>query len=145
MAYVNGHYYINEQVQLSAIVSYVRGERRDINDNLYRIAPLNGQLNASYFSENWSASLAFVMAAAQNDVSLTNDEQKSAGYGIVNIDALYHFNNNLTLRAGVDNLFDKEYQNHLGGYNRVKGSAVPVMDRLPAEGTSAWAELTYSF
>jgi len=142
---VNGHYYINEQVQLSAIVSYVRGERRDINDNLYRIAPLNGQLNASYFSENWSASLAFVMAAAQNDVSLTNDEQKSAGYGIVNIDALYHFNNNLTLRAGVDNLFDKEYQNHLGGYNRVKGSAVPVMDRLPAEGTSAWAELTYSF
>jgi iron complex outermembrane receptor protein len=142
---VNGHYYINEQIQLSAIVSYVRGERRDINDNLYRIAPLNGQLSASYFSENWSGNVALVVVAAQNDVSSTNDEQKSAGYGIVNVDAQYYFNNSLTLRAGLDNLFDKEYQNHLGGYNRVKGGEVPVMDRLPAEGMSAWAELTYSF
>jgi len=142
---VNGHYYINDQIQLSAIISYVRGERRDINDNLYRIAPLNGQVSASYFSENWSVNLALVMAGAQENVSLTNDEQESAGYGIVNIDAQYYFNNSLTLRAGVDNLFDKEYQNHLGGYNRVKGGEVPVMDRLPAEGMSAWAELTYSF
>jgi iron complex outermembrane receptor protein len=142
---INGHYYINDQIQLSAIVSYVRGERRDINDNLYRIAPLNGQLSASYFSESWSANVALVMAAAQDDVSLTNDEQESAGYGIVNIDTEYYFNNSLTLRAGVDNLLDKEYQNHLGGYNRVKGGEVPVMSRLPAEGMSAWAELTYSF
>jgi iron complex outermembrane receptor protein len=142
---VNGHYYINDQLQLSAIVSYVRGERRDINDNLYRIAPLNGQLSASYFSENWLVNLSLVMAAAQKDVSLTNNEQESAGYGIVNVDAQYYFNNSLTLRAGVDNLFDKEYQNHLGGYNRVKGGEVVLMDRLPAEGISAWAELTYSF
>jgi len=142
---VNGHYYINDQIQLSAIVSYVRGERRDINDNLYRIAPLNGQLSASYFSEDWSANIALVMASAQKNVSLTNDEQESAGYGIVNVDAQYYFNNSLTLRAGVDNLFDKEYQNHLGSYNRVKGTETPVMERLPSEGTSAWAEVTYSF
>jgi iron complex outermembrane receptor protein len=142
---VNGHYYVTEQLQLSAIVSYVRGERRDINDNLYRISPLNGQLSASYFSENWSGNLALVVVAAQEDVSLTNNEQKSAGYGIVNIDAQYYINNKLTLRAGVDNVLDKEYQNHLGGYNRVKGSDIPVMERLPSEGVSAWAEVTYSF
>jgi iron complex outermembrane receptor protein len=142
---VNGHYYVNDHIQLSAVVSYVRGERRDINDNLYRIAPLNGQLSASYFTENWSANLALVIASAQKDVSLTNLEKVSAGYGVVNIDAQYYVNNELTLRFGIDNLLDKEYQNHLGGYNRVKGSEITLMDRLPAEGTSGWAEVTYSF
>jgi len=142
---VNGHYYLSDNIQLSAVVSYVRGERRDINDNLYRIAPLNGQFSASYFSDSWAANLALVMAASQEDVSLTNAEQESAGYGVVNLDAQYYVNNELTLRFGVDNLLDKEYQNHLGGYNRVKGSEITVMDRLPAQGTSAWAEMTYSF
>jgi iron complex outermembrane receptor protein len=142
---VNGHYYVNDHIQLSAVVSYVRGERRDINDNLYRIAPLNGQISASYFTENWSANLALVIASAQKDVSLTNLEKVSAGYGVVNIDAQYYVNNELTLRFGIDNLLDKEYQNHLGGYNRVKGSEITLMDRLPAEGTSGWAEMTYSF
>ncbi|TWX48117.1 TonB-dependent receptor [Colwellia hornerae] len=142
---VNGYYAINDQIQLSAVVSYVRGERRDINDNLYRIAPLNGQLSANYFSDNWSVNMVLVMAAAQKDVSLTNEEQTSAGYGVLNMDAQYYVNNNLTLRFGVDNLLNKEYQNHLGGYNRVKGSDITVMDRLPAQGTSAWAEMTYSF
>jgi iron complex outermembrane receptor protein len=142
---VNGHYYINDQIQLSAVISYVRGERRDISDNLYRIAPLNGHLSLSYFSENWSANLALVLAAEQKDVSLTNAEQASAGYGVVNVDAQYYVNNRLTLRFGIENLLDKEYQNHLGGYNRVKGVDIAVMDRLSAEGTSAWAEMTYSF
>jgi iron complex outermembrane receptor protein len=142
---VNGYYTINDQIQLSAVVSYVRGERRDINDNLYRIAPLNGQLSANYFSENWSVNMVLVLAAAQKDISLTNQEQTSAGYGVMNVDAQYYVNNQLTLRFGVDNLLNKEYQNHLGGYNRVKGSDVTFMDRLPEEGTSAWAEMTYSF
>ena len=46
---------------------------------------------------------------------------------------------------GVDNILDKNYQNHLGGYNRVKGTDIAVMSRLPSEGVSAWAEVTYSF
>ena len=142
---LNGYYHINEQVELSSIVSYVQGERRDIDDNLYRIAPLNGQVNISYASDNWKIKTSLVMAAKQDKVATTNNEQKTAGYGIVNIDAQYFANNELTLRLGVDNILDKNYQNHLGGYNRVKGTEIAVMSRLPSEGVSAWAEVTYSF
>ena len=85
------------------------------------------------------------MAAKQNDVSSTNGEQKTAGYGIVNIDAQYYVDNNLAIRFGIDNILDKNYQDHLGGYNRVKGTDIPVLSRLPCEGVSAWAEVTYSF
>ncbi len=67
------------------------------------------------------------------------------GYGIVNIDVQYYVNPELTFRAGVENVFDKDYQRHLGEYNRVKGRGVAVMNRLPAQETSAWAALTYSF
>jgi iron complex outermembrane receptor protein len=88
---------------------------------------------------------SLVMAAKQNDVSSTNGEQKTAGYGVVNIDAQYFVNNDLAIRFGVDNILDKNYQDHLGGYNRVKGTDIPVLSRLPSEGVSAWAEVTYSF
>jgi len=142
---LNGYYHVSEQIGLSTIISYVQGERRDIDDNLYRIAPLNGQINVSYSGDDWMVKTSLVVSAKQNDVSSTNGEQKTAGYGVVNIDAQYFVNNDLALRLGVDNLLDKNYQNHLGGYNRVKGTEIPVMSRLPSEGVSAWAELTYSF
>ena len=142
---LNGYYHISEQIELSTIISYVQGERRDIDDNLYRIAPLNGQINVSYTGDEWMVKTSLVMSAKQNDVSTTNGEQKTSGYGIVNIDTQYFVNNDLALRFGVDNLLDKNYQNHLGGYNRVKGTDIAVMSRLPSEGVSAWAELTYSF
>jgi len=142
---LNGYYHVSEQIELSTIISYVQGKRRDIDDNLYRIAPLNGQINVSYSGDDWMVKTSLVVSAKQNDVSSTNGEQKTAGYGVVNIDAQYFFNNDLALRLGVDNLLDKNYQNHLGGYNRVKGTEIPVMSRLPSEGVSAWAELTYSF
>jgi iron complex outermembrane receptor protein len=142
---LNGYYHISEQVELSTIISYVQGERRDIDDNLYRIAPLNGQINLQYNADDWMVKTSLVLAAKQNDVSSTNGEQKTSGYGVVNIDAQYFVNTDLAIRLGVDNILDKNYQNHLGGYNRVKGTETPVMSRLPSEGVSAWAEVTYSF
>lgn len=142
---INGYYNINDQLTLSGIVSYVKGERRDIDDNLYRIAPLNTQLTMSYSIDELVSSLTFVAVAAQNNVSLTNGEQKTAGYGIVNLDMQYFVNNDFSISAGIDNLLDREYQNHLGGYNRVKGTDIPLLARLPSEGVSAWIDMTYSF
>jgi iron complex outermembrane receptor protein len=142
---LNGYYKITNEIQLFTIINYVQGERRDINDNLYRIAPLNGQVQLSYKGKNWMVKTSLVMAAKQTKVSSTNNEQETAGYGVLNVDAQYYVNNDLTLRFGVDNLLDKSYQNHLGGYNRVKGTYIAVMSRLPQEGVSAWAEATYSF
>jgi iron complex outermembrane receptor protein len=142
---LNGYYHISEQIELSTIISYVKGERRDIDDNLYRIAPLNGQINIRYSGDDWMVKTSFVMVTKQDDVSTTNGEKETAGYGVVNIDAQYFVNNDLAIRVGVDNILDKNYQNHLGGYNRVKGVETPAMSRLPSEGVSAWAEVTYSF
>ncbi|WDE12510.1 TonB-dependent receptor [Thalassomonas haliotis] len=142
---VNWSYKLNDAFSLSGIASYVRGERRDIDDDLYRIAPLNTQINVSYQSDALLATLNWQLVTKQDKVSLTNDEQESAGYGLLNLDVQYYLGSSLTLRGGIDNILDKDYDNHLGGYNRVKNADIAVMDRLRGEGASAWAELTYSF
>ncbi|MCJ8319206.1 MAG: hypothetical protein MJK12_06210 [Colwellia sp.] len=52
----------------------------------------------------------------------------------------YFVNSNFTFRAGIDNLLNRAYQNHLRGI-----AESPVLARLPIEGLSAWAEITHSF
>ncbi|REL32443.1 TonB-dependent receptor [Thalassotalea euphylliae] len=142
---INWQYKFNEHWQISGIASYVRGERRDIDDELYRIAPLNGQVTISYQGTDFTTNLTLVAVASQNKVSNTNLEQTSSGYGLINLDAQYFVNTSLTLKAGIDNVFDKDYRSHLSGYNRVQGSDIPVGQRLPGEGVSAWLEASYSF
>ncbi|MEM8661278.1 MAG: TonB-dependent receptor, partial [Pseudomonadota bacterium] len=138
-------YQINRNWALSGIVNYVRGERDDINDNLYRIAPPNATFRLSYAQPDWSASIESVLYDEQNDVSETNSEQTTSGYGIVNISGTWQATDALQLAAGVDNLFDNEYENHLNGYNRVNNPDIARGDRLPGYGINAFARVMYSF
>ena len=49
------------------------------------------------------------------------------------------------LKAGVDNLLDREYVDHLAGYNRVMGGDIAVGERLPQPGLNAWVMGEYRF
>jgi iron complex outermembrane receptor protein len=42
-------------------------------------------------------------------------------------------------------MFEREYQNHLSGINRVVASDVPVGARVPGPGRSYFASLSYRF
>lgn len=76
---------LSDSLRIDGVISYVRGERRDIDDNLYRISPLSSIVGLSYIAEDWKATVEGVFAAAQNDISVTNEESKSPGYGYMNI------------------------------------------------------------
>jgi iron complex outermembrane receptor protein len=52
---------------------------------------------------------------------------------------------NLAINVGVENIFDKQYQNHLSGINRVADSDVPVGERVPGAGRNYYATLQYRF
>jgi iron complex outermembrane receptor protein len=51
----------------------------------------------------------------------------------------------LVFRAGVNNLFDTRYSDHLNGYNRVRDSDVALGERLPGPGRSLFARVHYSW
>lgn len=125
--------------QLDGTVSYVRGERRDTSDNLYRIAPLTARTMLSYVQTEWRVGFEAETVASQNKVSSENNEQKTSGYAVFNLTGNYQPTENITLTAGVNNLFDRDYQNHLGGYNRISDNPdIAQMERLPGLGRSAY-------
>jgi iron complex outermembrane receptor protein len=132
---------LNDNWSLDGVVSYVRGKRDDISDNLYRIAPLNGRATLTYRSNNWWAAAEGVAYAHQHEVSKTNRETRSGGYQLLNLRAGIELTRNLVLNAGVDNVFDKEYADHLSGINRVSGTDVPLGERLPGYGRNYYASL----
>ncbi|WP_439100271.1 TonB-dependent receptor [Congregibacter sp.] len=136
---------VSQRIELSGLVNYVRGERRDINDNLYRIAPPNASLRLSYAADNWSAMVETVGYTAQNDVSGTNKELESSGYATVNLRGTWQLSPALQLAIGVDNLFDREYAPHLSGYNRVRNPDIATGERLPAMGTNLFGRMLYTF
>lgn len=130
-------YYLTETLTLEGVVTYVRGERTDIDDDLYRLSPLNGRVALTYEGERWSANVESVLYAAQRRVSAYNGEQPTAGYGVLNVGAEWRTRPGLTLYARIANALDKRYRDHLDGINRVTAVDVPVGERMPGAGRSA--------
>jgi iron complex outermembrane receptor protein len=85
------------------------------------------------------------MYAKQDNVSDTNREQETSGYGVVNMSASWQATPSLQLAAGVDNLFDRKYRDHLGGYNRAANEDIDRGERLPGYGVNAFARVVYEF
>ena len=136
---------LDEHWTLGGIVNYVRGQRDDSNDDLYRIAPPNTSLRITYQSARWGAELEGIAYAEQDDVSATNREQSSDGYALVNLLTTWQATDKLQFAAGVDNLFDKKYRPHLGGYNRAANPDIERGERLPAYGANVFARFMYNF
>ena len=135
----------SDQLTLSGIVNYVRGKRDDIDDELYRIAPPNTSIRLDYVSGNWGAGIESVLYSAQDKVSDTNRELETAGYGLLNLSATWQATQRLQLAAGVDNVLNNEFLDHMTGYNRVQNPDIALRDRLPGTGTNVFARLSYTF
>lgn len=130
-------------LRIDGVASYVRGKRRDIADNLYRMAPASGRLALAWEAARWSIALEGQAVAAQKKVSATNGEATSKGYGLANVYGHWLVREGLRLDAGIENLFDRRYLEHLAGYNRIAGSDVPLGSRLPGPGRSAFVRLRW--
>ena len=131
---------ISETVTLRGTLSYVRGKRTDERDNLYRIAPLTSFAELAYANDRWFVAAESVAASRQEKVAAFNNEQESAGWGILNLRLGWRLGR-YTIGAGVENLFDKVYRDHLGSYNRVRESDIPLGERIAGMGRNLYLNL----
>lgn len=143
-------YPLTQRLSLDGQASFTRGKRQDVDDNLYRIPPLKGRLRLSYDGGEWGAYLEGQFAAEQDKISEANndpstDDPRTPGYGLVNIGAQVQVADGLRVDFGVNNVFDREYRDHLSGFNRVSKSDVAVGERLPGSGISAFVRASYEF
>jgi iron complex outermembrane receptor protein len=131
--------------QLDGVLSYVRGKRRDIDDDLYRIAPVNGRTTITYQRDSWSLAIEGVYAGGQDKVSETNREIPSRAWGVMNLFATWEPFDGIVLDAGVDNVIDNYYARHLSGVSRVSSSGVAAGSPLPSPGRSFFGRISGRF
>ncbi|WP_341327996.1 TonB-dependent receptor [Methylotuvimicrobium sp. KM2] len=134
--------------RVDGMISYVKGDRADADDNLYRIAPLNGLVSLFYDDERWSLGTEVVGYWRQGDVSKFNEEPKTSGYALWNIRGQAELYKGLQVGAGVENLLDKEYRVHLNGLNRAANNienGTNIGDRLPGIGRNVYVTLSYEW
>ncbi|MBT3505576.1 MAG: TonB-dependent receptor [Piscirickettsiaceae bacterium] len=137
---------ISPEWQLDGTISYVRGKRRDTGDNLFRIAPLSARTMLSYVQPTWRIGFEAETIAKQNQVSAENDEEETGGYALFNLSGQYEATPYIVLTAGVNNLFNRGYADHLGGINRAAGNDdIAVGERLPGVGRNGYININYTF
>lgn len=143
-----GRYAFSETLRLDATVNFVRGNRTDVDDVLYRIAPPNARLSLTADLGAWSLTVESVLVAEQDRISraLVLDEPRSvdtatSGYGLLNFYGRWRAADNVSVRFGVENLLDKQYASHLAGFNRVSNSSVPVGARVPGTGINGFGQV----
>jgi iron complex outermembrane receptor protein len=127
-------YRFSSDWRAEGVVSIVRGARRDIDDNLYRISPDKLSLSLVYDRSAWSAKAETVFVRSQNRISSTNSEAQTAGYGLLSFYSTWRVSPKVAISAGLENALDKRYENHLAGYNRVSNSDVAFGARMPEVG-----------
>lgn len=132
-------------LQIDGTIGWVRGKRRDIVDDLYRIAPVQGRTTLSWNPAFGSVGIEGLYAGRQSHVSVTNGETPTDGWAILNLFASWRPWEGLALAVGLDNMLDEPYADHLAGTNRVASSAAAVGDKVPAPGRSFWARVHGTF
>lgn len=143
---IEWQYMISDHWQLQGTVNYVRGELRSGDDDLYRIAPPSARISAQYNSHsNWNIALTGMAFAKQDNVADFNNETETSGYALIDLTGAIALSENFSINAGVNNLFDREYNDHLAGVNRANGSDVAVGDRLPGYGRNVFAKATWAW
>jgi len=131
--------------RVDGVLTYVRGEREDVDDDLYRISPPSLRLSATYQQAVWSVSLETLMVAEQDRVSRENSEADTPGHVLLNAYGHWDVSERVRFSAGIENLLDQPYRDHLGGYNRNAGLGVPVGERVPGVGAGAWLRMNARF
>lgn len=109
---------IFENINFVNSISFVNGYFVNSKLPLPQIPPLKGELGLRYSLSNLSAGIFIEWSTAQ--VRVDEFEERTAGYAILNLFSQYifqtgNFVNNIGL--SIENLFNKEYRNHL---SRVK-------------------------
>jgi len=136
-----------------ASLAYAWGKNRSDDRAMPQIPPLEGRLGLTYERDNWSTSGLWRVVAAQNRVAedqgtvVGKDFDESAGFGVLAVNGAYRLNKNFKLSAGVDNLLDKAYSEHLN----LAGSAgfadygLEPTSRVNEPGRTYWARVDMSF
>ena len=143
-------YNLNSNWKADATLAYAWGKNSSDGEALPQMPPLEARLGLTYQRDDWSAGALWRVVDGQGRVAdgrgnvVGQDLGDSAGFGVFSLNGAYRVTKQVKLSAGVDNLFDKNYAEHLnlGGD---AGFGFPAETRIDEPGRTLWAKVDYDF
>ncbi len=123
------------KTEILSTLKYTHGVGND-NEPLPFISPLKNITSLRYLHNRFSAQLEYEATMAQNRINKNAGESPTPGYFLVNARLGYVpacCNNRFSLQAGVENIFNVAYREHLDWGNVLR------------PGRNAYMQLKYSF
>ena len=135
---------------LGGSVAWAWGENADARTALPQMTPLEGRFTAAWDNGRWNAGVLLRAVSAQTRVAASQgnvtgrDLGPSKGFATLALNGGYRVSERVQVSAGVDNLFDRRYSEHLNlaGNADFGYPAMPV--RINEPGRNLWLKLNFS-
>lgn len=151
---LEGRWQFAEQWRLDGGLAVVYGENQSDNKPLAQMPPLDGKLALGWQpDEALSFTLLGRAVAAQDRVDVGSgtvagqDQGETPGFFTMNLSGAWQFAKGWQLSAGVDNLFDTFYYEHLSKsvHSSQVGLGYEQSGRIPEPGRAYWISVNYRF
>ncbi|GGW93453.1 TonB-dependent receptor [Alteromonas halophila] len=134
------------ELNVSVNAALNRGSRDDSGEPLYQQMPWQWGVQLQHTLGGWTNSLQLQWVADKTRVDPRRLENRTGSYTLINLHSAYQWEH-LSIRAGISNLFDKDYALPLGGVSVADIRMQRSQDflQLAGEGRSVNIELNYRF
>jgi iron complex outermembrane receptor protein len=135
---------------LTGSLAWTRGENDSDQAALGQVPPLEARLGVAWERAGWSAGALLRAVASQDRVALNQgnvvgqDIGPSDGFTVFSLNGGYRFSEALSLTAGVDNLFDVAYAEHISRAGAMV-AGYGQTTRVNEPGRTAWMNLAARF
>lgn len=143
-------YAFSKSLNLDTSIAYVHGQNDTEDRPLAQIPPLQGRIGLNWSNDVWSVGSLLRLVAAQDRFAISEgtivgqDIGKTSGFTVFSINGGWKPIKGLLIAAGVDNLFDKVYAEHISR----AGADITGFEqttRVNEPGRNLWAKATYNF
>ncbi|RMG57684.1 MAG: TonB-dependent copper receptor [Gammaproteobacteria bacterium] len=140
---------LGKHILASGDLSWVRSENLDDHRPIAQTPPLQGTLRLDRTQGALAVGARVRWAARQNrveddpTVDSGVDPRQTPGWAVLDLHGRYRFGSHATLSAGIDNVFDRTYANHLNRANADPFNPQAIQVNEP--GMSLWMRLHGKF
>lgn len=137
----------DSDLSLRSEIAYTHGERSADGSDLYNIMPLNASLSLVHRYKQWSNTLQVQWVDDNDAVDALRLENTTDQYSLINFNTQLEWQQ-ITLKAGVSNLLDEQYEEPLGGVylsGWIASDRTEQFTALPGAGRSFDVGMRYNF
>lgn len=145
-------YALNSNWTADGTLAYAWGKNTTDDTALPQMPPLEARFGLTYEEGDWSAGGLWRVVAHQGRIAENQgnvvgyDFDESPGFAVFSLNGAYKLSKNLKVSTGVDNLFDKDYAEHLNLAGNA-GFGYPANDpeSIHEPGRTFWTKVDFSF